>query len=125
MKKTFLTTLSICAFLALATTANAQETIATKAKNHHENSDIDAKEIALRAEIEKNSACQNILGECKKLGFVAGGFKEGKGLWRNCFAQVLESKSANLKGKEIKVSANANDVSSCKAVVKEVRKEKK
>ena len=121
MKKTFLTALSICAFFTLATAANAQET----APNAQQNSDISAKEKGLRAEIEKNSACQNILNECKKLGFVAGGSKEGKGLWRNCLAQVIEGKAANLNGKEVSVNANAADISSCKATVKEVRKEKK
>ncbi len=132
MKKNLLAVLSICTFLAAS--VNAQETVTNPASstvakkyqnNNEESSEIKAKEKALRAEIEKNPACQNILNECKKLGFVAGGFKEGKGLWRNCFAQVIKGKSANLQGKDVAVAANADDISSCKVVAKEIRKEKK
>ncbi len=128
MKKTFLATLSLCTFLTIS--AQAQENKAPVVEKRHHNkvektSDVDAKETALRGQIEKNTACATILSECKKLGFVAGGFKEGNGLWRNCFANVLEGKAASLKGKDVSVSANANDVSACKVVVKEVRKERK
>ena len=109
MKKTFLTTLSLCAFLISAVSANAAE----KSKT----SEVDAKEKARRAEIEKVSSCKNVLDECKKLGFVAGGFSEGKGLWRNCFQPVVDGKSATLNGKEVAVSANAQDVSACKTSI--------
>jgi hypothetical protein len=102
MKKTLLT-LSLCAF---SISANAAEIKKTDA--------IDAKESARRAELEKVVSCKSILDECKKLGFVAGGFSEGKGLWRNCFYPTIEGKAASLKGKEVKVAANAKDVAACK-----------
>ena len=128
MKKTFLAALSLCAFLTVSAHAEETKAVATEKKHHHKAasaSDVDAKEMGLRAQIEKNAACSTVLGECKKLGFVAGGFKEGKGLWRNCFAPVVHGKSANLNGQDVAVTVNANDVASCKVAVKEIRKEKK
>ena len=92
MKKTFLTALSIYAFAFSA--ANAAD------------SDINTKEKAHRSAIEQIPACGNVLNECKKLGFVAGGFKEGNGLWRNCFYPTIKGKkAATLKGQEVSVAA--------------------
>jgi hypothetical protein len=106
MKKTFLTTLSLCVF---ALSANAAETKTADA--------IDAKETARRAQIEKVQTCKNVLDACQKSGFVAGGFSEGNGLWRNCFYPVIEGKTATQKGKEVKVAFNAKDVAACKPSV--------
>ncbi len=112
MKKTFLTALSIYAFAFSA--ANAAD------------SDINTKEKAHRSAIEQIPACGNVLNECKKLGFVAGGFKEGNGLWRNCFYPTIKGKkAATLKGQEVSVAASAEDVASCKAAAKEHLKEAK
>jgi len=116
MKKTFLTALSICAFVVSA--ANAAEQ--TQA------SDISAKEKSRRGAIEQIPSCGNVLNECKKLGFVAGGYKEGNGLWRNCFYPTIKGKKpATLKGQEVKVAASAEDVASCKAAAKDLLKERK
>ena len=113
MKKTFITILSV---LLISSAANASEVTPNKnlnsAKNH--NSEIDNKEKTRRAKIEKIPACKNILEQCKNAGFFAGGFSEGKGLWRNCFSQVIEGKAVTLSGKEVAISASATDVSSCK-----------
>jgi hypothetical protein len=105
MKKTFFAILSLCVFAI--SSAFAVEPNVT--------SDVDAKEKAHRSSIEKVPACQNILNECKKLGFVAGGFKDGNGLWRNCFHPIIKGGKASLKGQEVAVAVNANDVASCKA----------
>ncbi len=116
MKKTFLTALSICAFAI--STANAAEQTQT--------SDISTKEKSRRSAIEQIPACGNVLNECKKLGFVAGGFKEGNGLWRNCFFPTIKGKKpATLKGQEVKVAASAEDIASCKTAAKEHLKEAK
>jgi hypothetical protein len=112
MKKTFITALSICAFAFSA--ANAAD------------SAINTKENSRRSTIEQIPACGNVLNECKKLGFVAGGFKEGNGLWRNCFYPTIKGKkAATLKGQEVSVAASAEDVASCKAAAKEHLKEAK
>ncbi len=144
MKKTFLTA-SVCAILAISSNAFAQDSQTARKANPKgmnvpqdmkvasleqkpqtkQNGEINSEELNKRAEIEKNASCQTILNECKKLGFVAGGFKEGKGLWRNCFSPVVHGKSANLNGQDVAVTVNANDVASCKVAVKEIRKEKK
>lgn len=113
MKKTFITILSC---LLIAGTANAAEVASNKTSNNAKNqiNEIDSKEKTRRTKIEKISACKNILEQCKNAGFFAGGFSEGKGLWRNCFSQVIEGKSVTLNGKEVVISASATDVSSCK-----------
>lgn len=105
MKKTFFAILSLCVFAI--SSAFAVETNAT--------SNVEAKEKAHRSSVEKVPACQNILNECKKLGFVVGGYKNGNGLWRNCFHPIVKGGKASLKGQEVAVAVNANDVTSCKA----------
>jgi hypothetical protein len=111
MKKTFVTLLSVLTLGAsFAYAADVQP------------SDIDAQEKTRRASIEKVASCAPVLNECKKLGFVAGGFKEGNGLWRNCFYQAVAGKAVTLKGKEVKVSV---DAATCKADAKELLKEGK
>ncbi len=112
MKKTFLTILSVVSLGASFAYAATQ----------NQASDVDEKEKSRRSSIEKVASCAPVLNECKKLGFVAGGFKEGNGLWRNCFYPTVAGKSASLKGKEVKVTA---DVSACKNDTKEILKEKK
>ncbi len=66
---------------------------------------------------ESNASCKNILEQCKKLGFVAGGFKEGNGLWKNCFFPTISGKGATQKGSAISVAASAEDISACKAAI--------
>lgn len=107
MKKTFLTLISICAFIFSSAYAAEQA------------SEVDAKEKSRRSAIEKVPACKNILSACRTAGFVAGGYKEGNGLWRNCFHPTLKGKAASLKGKDVTITVNAADVSSCKSVAKE------
>jgi len=39
-------------------------------------------------------ACKQIKKACKKSGFVNGGWKQGKGLWRNCINPVVQGQTA-------------------------------
>jgi hypothetical protein len=65
---------------------------------------------------ENNPACQRILAECKKLGFIQGQWKKDNGLWKDCFDPVVKGGgSASRDGKPISVPVNPSDVQSCRA----------
>ncbi len=66
---------------------------------------------------ESNASCKNILEQCKKLGFVSGGFKEGNGLWRNCFFPTVNGKGATQKGSAISVSVSPDEILTCKSAL--------
>lgn len=74
--------------------------------------------------IKANSSCKNILEQCKKMGFVAGGYKEGNGLWKNCFFPVISGQSVTQKGNPVTVSVNSADIASCKTSVPQERIQK-
>jgi hypothetical protein len=68
--------------------------------------------------VESNPACQRILNECKKLGFVSGQYKKDNGLWKDCFDPVVKGGgSPTREGKSINVPVSASDVQACRAVV--------
>src|ERR1700682_4887594 len=61
--------------------------------------------------IEQNPACQRIINECKKLGFIPGQWKKDNGLWKDCFDPVVRGGgSATRDGKPISVSVSPADV---------------
>lgn len=63
-----------------------------------------------------NPACQRIIGECKKLGFIDGQWKKDNGLWKDCFDPVVKGGgSATRDGKSITVPVSASDVQACRA----------
>jgi hypothetical protein len=64
---------------------------------------------------EHNPACQRIISECKKLGFIQGQWKEDNGLWKDCFDPVVKGGNATRDGKSISVPVNPSDVQSCRA----------
>jgi hypothetical protein len=65
---------------------------------------------------ENNPACQRIIAECKKLGFIQGQWKKDNGLWKDCFDPVVKGGgSASRDGKPISVPVNPSDVQSCRA----------
>ncbi len=64
---------------------------------------------------EHNPACQRIISECKKLGFIQGQWKEDNGLWKDCFDPVVKGGNATRDGKPISVPVNPSDVQSCRA----------
>jgi len=70
-----------------------------------------------KAAIEQNPACQRIIGECKKLGFIVGQWKKDNGLWVDCFDPVVKGgRGATRDGKPISVPVSASDVQACRAV---------
>lgn len=53
--------------------------------------------------------CQTIATACQAAGFHSGGHKEGKGLWKDCVAPILDGHA--VPG----VSVAADDVKACQA----------
>lgn len=65
---------------------------------------------------EHNPACQRILSECKRLGFIQGQWKKDDGLWKDCFDPVVKGNGdATRDGKPIHVPVSASDVQACRA----------
>jgi hypothetical protein len=65
---------------------------------------------------ESNPACERILAECKKLGFIQGQWKKDNGLWKDCFDPVVKGGgTATRDGKAISVPVNPSDVQACRA----------
>jgi hypothetical protein len=53
--------------------------------------------------------CQTIATACEAAGFHSGGHKEGKGLWKDCVAPILDGRT--IPG----VSVAGEDVKACQA----------
>jgi hypothetical protein len=67
---------------------------------------------------EHNPACQSIIGECKKLGFIQGQWKTDNGLWKDCFYPIAKGDTtATRDGKPISVPVAASDVRACRAAL--------
>jgi hypothetical protein len=66
---------------------------------------------------ETNPACQRIVAECKKLGFIVGEWKEDNGLWADCFYPVIDGKNSTRKGRSINVPVSPSDLQACRAAV--------
>lgn len=65
---------------------------------------------------ESNPACERIINECKKLGFIQGQWKKDNGLWKDCFDPVVKGGgSATRDGKPISVPVSSSDVQACRA----------
>ena len=65
---------------------------------------------------ENNPACERIISECKKLGFIPGQYKKDNGLWKDCFDPVVHGGgSPSRDGKPINVPVSASDIQSCRA----------
>jgi hypothetical protein len=75
-----------------------------------------AKSAQTHAAAEHNPACQRIINECKKLGFIQGQWKEDNGLWKDCFDPVVKgSGNATRDGKPISVPVSSSDLQACRA----------
>src|SRR5271166_2865912 len=62
-----------------------------------------------------NPACQRILAECRKLGFIQGQWKTDNGLWKDCFDPVVKGNgNATRDGKPINVPVSPSDVQACR-----------
>jgi len=64
---------------------------------------------------QSNPACQQILTECKNLGFIVGQWKKDNGLWKDCFDPVVNGGSPTRDGKPIKVPVSPSVVQQCQA----------
>ena len=86
-----------------STTGTAQQTQPSKgAQNHNA--------------VESNPACQRIIAECKKLGFIQGQWKKDNGLWKDCFDPVVKGGGTPTRdGKPISVPVSSSDIQSCRA----------
>lgn len=63
-----------------------------------------------------NAACQRILNECKKLGFIQGQWKKDNGLWKDCFDPIVKGGGTPTRdGKPINVPVSSSDVQACRA----------
>jgi len=69
------------------------------------------------AAVESNPACQRIISECKKLGFIQGQWKKDNGLWKDCFDPVVKGNGTPTRdGQPISVPVSPSDVQACRAV---------
>jgi hypothetical protein len=69
-----------------------------------------------QAAAEHNPACQRIISECKRLGFIQGQWKKDNGLWKDCFDPIVRGNgSATRDGKPISVRVSSIDVQSGRA----------
>jgi len=67
---------------------------------------------------KQNPSCQNILNECKKIGFVDGQWKQDNGLWKDCFDPLVSGKGVPTRdGQPVNVPVNPSDVQACHAAI--------
>lgn len=65
---------------------------------------------------EKNGACQKILSECKRLGFIQGQWEKDNGLWKDCFDPVVKGGATPTRdGKPINVPVSPTVIQACRA----------
>ena len=68
------------------------------------------------AAAESNPACQRILTECKKLGYIQGQWKKDNGLWKDCFDPIVKGGGTPTRdGKPMNVPVSSSDVQTCRA----------
>jgi len=64
---------------------------------------------------QSNPACQQIVNECKNLGFIVGQWKVDNGLWKDCFDPVVNGGQATRDGKPIQVPVSQSVIQQCRA----------
>jgi hypothetical protein len=68
------------------------------------------------AAVESNPACQRIIAECRKLGYIQGQWKKDNGLWRDCFDPVVKGGGTPTRdGRPVNVPVSPNDVQACRS----------
>jgi hypothetical protein len=95
-------------FVALMTIASAvkSQTVAPPLNRPAQN----------HAVAENNGACQKIIRECKRLGFIQGQWEKDNGLWRDCFDPVVKGGGTPTRdGKPINVPVSPGVVQACRA----------
>lgn len=70
---------------------------------------------AERNAAESNPDCQQIIAECKNLGFIVGQWKQDNGLWKDCFDPVVNGGNPTRDGKPIQVPVSSSVVQQCRA----------
>jgi hypothetical protein len=68
-----------------------------------------------RAYAQENAACQKIVAECKRMGYVVGGYKQDNGLWADCFDPVVNGQTPSHHGKPMKVAVSPSEIQECRA----------
>jgi hypothetical protein len=64
----------------------------------------------------RNPACQRIVNECEKLGFIPGQWKKDNGLWKDCFDPIVKGGGTPTRdGRTINVPVSPSDVQACRA----------
>lgn len=69
------------------------------------------------AAAQGNPACQRILAECKRQGFIVGQWKKDNGVWKDCFDPVIRGGTPTQDGKPVNLAVSPQDVQSCRASV--------
>jgi len=65
----------------------------------------------------RNPGCQRIVAECKKLGYIAGEWKQDNGLWKDCLDPVVKGSTPTRDGKLMTFPVSPGDVQSCRAAI--------
>jgi hypothetical protein len=69
-----------------------------------------------QSKASQNPACQRILDECKKAGFIQGQWKKDNGLWKDCFDPIIKGTGNTTQdGKPIKLPVSQEEIDSCRA----------
>lgn len=63
---------------------------------------------------QRNPACQQIVNECKNLGFIVGEWKQDNGLWKDCFDPVVNGGTPTREGKPVKVPVSESVIQQCR-----------
>jgi hypothetical protein len=64
---------------------------------------------------EGHRACERILEECKRLGFIKGQWKKDNGLYKDCFDPIVQGTgNTTREGKPINVPVSQQEVEACR-----------
>jgi len=66
------------------------------------------------AAAEHNGACQRILAECRRQGFIKGQWEKDNGLWRDCFDPVMKGGEPTQNGHPVHVAVSPSDIQECR-----------
>jgi hypothetical protein len=103
-------------FLSLIVGSNVMAQIAAHPSTVGTSPQVQPRGVQNRSAAEHNQACQRIMNECRKLGFIQGQWKKDNGLWKDCFDPVVKGGgSATRDGKPISVPVSPSDVQACRA----------
>lgn len=68
------------------------------------------------AAVEGNPACQRILAECRRQGFIQGQWKKDNGLWKDCFNPIVKGGGQPTQnGHPVNVAVSPGDIQACRS----------